>query len=160
MNPAPGMPIEPYATLAQASLAAAKEGNDALSARYGLGNWEAWNLEQETGILTFSNAGRVGLAFKSCIAGSISSSSGTWLWSWANKSILATMSSPMLATKRFGEERGYPRLSQEKWAADENDGWEVSAVACKLLNGYGVYRAPVASGFLFVVPLGLVSYDP
>jgi hypothetical protein len=51
----------------------------------------------------------------------------------------------------FGLQHGFEKLSTAKWAADETDGWDMAAVACLLLEGDGVYRAPSDHGFMFMV---------
>ena len=151
---------ESYSDLAKEATELVREANVTLGEKYKMGTWERWDLDQERGLLKFSNAGTEKLRFKACIVGSLSTKSETWLWSWANKSILEEMSSPILTVKKYGEQNAAEKLTKEKWNATEVEGWEVSAVACKLIHGLGVYRGPTGNGFVFIIPTELVFYEP
>lgn len=53
--------------------------------------------------------------------------------------------------QKFGLENSFQRLSEALWKADEADAWEMTRVACLLLQADGVYRAPDDDGALFMV---------
>jgi hypothetical protein len=53
--------------------------------------------------------------------------------------------------QKFGLENGFQRLSQAIWDATQADAWEMTHVACLLLQSDGVYRAPDEDGALFMV---------
>jgi hypothetical protein len=46
---------------------------------------------------------------------------------------------------------GFERLSEALWKAEQTDAWEMSRLACLLLQADGVYRAPDDDGALFMV---------
>ena len=57
----------------------------------------------------------------------------------------------MHVLQKFGEQCGFERLSNAYLEATEADAWEMTHVACLLLQGDGVYRAPDEDGALFMV---------
>jgi hypothetical protein len=83
--------------------------------------------------------------------GSISKVSGTWLWAWANASVLPNMKEQIEDVRRFGELHGLRELTTPKWNATEADGWAMTAVTAKLLQAKGAYRSPDQTGFSFFV---------
>jgi hypothetical protein len=85
------------------------------------------------------------------IVGSISRRSGTWLWSWANESIVPEAQVGVHLLQTFGEQHGFERLATASFDAEEADGWELASIACLLLGGDGVYRIPSETSFAFVV---------
>lgn len=89
------------------------------------------------------------------IVGSISSKSDTWLWSWANPHFNEVEIGPICAVRDFGVREGITKLTEEKWTADEGDGWEMTSVSARLLEAQGAYISPSASGGLFLLYDGL-----
>lgn len=63
----------------------------------------------------------------------------------------------MLAVREFGEKHNLLKLTESYWTATEEDGWEMSAVANRILGGKGVYRCPDEKGFFFLI-LTDISY--
>ena len=128
-----------------------KAQQDILMSEYGMGGYERWDYDQETGEFIFSDGGIPKLIADFQAVGTISTLPNTWLWSWANPSIMESAKKDIRLVKRFGEEQGLNELTQEKWAADELDGWAMTNVTAKLLNAKGAYRCPDEDGALFVV---------
>ena len=110
---------------------------------YQLGKFKRMDYEQETGKMTFSDAGvvpRVVADFQ--IIGSLSSRSGTWLWAWDNPYLLENTASAVYEVKKFGEENGISKLTSPKWKAQEKDAREMTAVAAYILKAPGAYAFP------------------
>jgi hypothetical protein len=128
-----------------------KAKQDILMSEYGMGGYERWDYDQETGEFVFSDGGIPKLIADFQAVGTISKISKTWLWSWANPSIEESVKEDVRLVRRFGEEHGLKELTEEKWAADELDGWAMTNVTAKLLNAIGAYRCPDEDGALFVV---------
>lgn len=124
---------------------------DTLESEYLLSKHKRWDYDQDTGELIFSNDGVLAVIAEFQFVGSISSTSETWLWSWANSTIDETLSKEMHTVFKFGETKGFNKLIDAKWKADETDGWEMSAIANYILKGKGVYRPPSESGLSFMV---------
>ncbi|MES2613213.1 MAG: hypothetical protein V4679_23375 [Pseudomonadota bacterium] len=137
--------------------AAVTEGHRALAARqkaleadHGISRFERWDYDQAAGTLTFSHAGVPRVVADIEFIGSISKTSGTWLWAWANFHNHAKVVARIPALREWGEEQGFLPLTVPRWEADTTDGWELSGVAAQLLGAKGVYRAPADNGFLFM----------
>lgn len=132
-----------------------KDCQERLMSEFSLLEWERFEYDQETAELVFGNAGtprpQVGMMIQ--IVGSWSAQANTWLWSWANDRILPSATQHVHLLKQFGEQYDFERLKTPIWPATEADGWEMACVACLLLQGEGVYRAPQpdGDGALFMV---------
>jgi len=118
-----------------------------------LGKYKRWDWDQQMAKLIFSNDGDPGVICDIAFVGSVSTVSNTWLWSWANFSLTATVRNPMEEVREFGEERDFPKLTVPKWPAEEVDGWEMSSVAAEVLRAQGIYRTPGQNGYTFLAIL-------
>lgn len=116
-----------------------------------LGSYERFDFDQEKGVFFWSEGGEPKVYAKPQFVGSISTSSNTWLWSWANDSILPGVKSQLESVRSFGEKNAYKKLTEAKWEAEEVDGWEMTAITAKLLNAQSAYRAPSGNGYAFIV---------
>lgn len=120
-----------------------------LEDEYSLSTYERWNVDQETGELVFSNKGATGVIAKIQFVGSVSKTSQTWLWGWANESVLPGLTERIEVVRTYGEQHHFEALTERKWTAEEADGWDMAAITNYLIKGKGVYRAPAPSGQLF-----------
>ena len=118
---------------------------------YGVTDYERFDVDQDQGELVFSNGGVVHVRARIVFVGSLSHTSQTWLWSWANTSVLAHLTEPMKAVQAVGRARGFEKLVEPKWDAVEADAWDMAAIANHVLNGKGVYRAPYSTGLALLV---------
>lgn len=121
-----------------------------LETEFQIGHSDRWDYDQRHGTILFSNAGTVVVRAAAQFIGSISTTSNTWLWSWANTSLIPGTFEDLFAVRNFGETQQFAKLTVPKWPADEVDGWEMSAVAVKRLEAQGAYRAPGKTGFTFM----------
>jgi hypothetical protein len=122
-----------------------------LEADFQIGSWERFDLSQEQAAITFSTGGIPRVRAKIQIIGSFAHRSSSWLWSWANESILPEAAEAVHLLETFGAHHGLDKLSTPGFPATEPDGWQLASVACLLLEGDGVYRAPGERSSLFVV---------
>lgn len=137
-----------FLTLAVEYLTAQQER---LRTELSLGHWPRYDFDQETGTLIFSTEGKAGAIADIQVVGSTGESSGTWLWSWGNDSILEPVKRDMDSVRAYGETHGFEKLIARKWPGDEHDGWEMTAVAAYILRSDGGYRVPFKRGALFMV---------
>ena len=137
-----------FVTTAHNSLSAKQ---DALMAEYKIGKHERFDWDQENGTLIFSNDGVKAVIAKVQFVGSISNKSDTWLWSWANSTVLDNVKDQMHRVKKYGQSKGYDALINEKWSADEIDGWEMTSITSHILNAKGAYRTADKTGFTYMV---------
>ena len=128
-----------------------KTRQERLKSEFGLGHWKQWFYDQEAGNLTFSTDGKIGVVATMHVVGSTSKSTGTWLWSWDNATILDQVKHCILEVRDFGEAHSFEKLTNPKWPGDEYDAWEMTAVAAYILQAEGAYRAPDDNGALFLV---------
>lgn len=144
-------PTEAFSELVAESTAYLKARMARAQEEFKLGNYERFDYNQTAATLTWSDAGVPKVIAKIQFAGSTSFQSKTWLWSWANPSILEIAKSDIHTVKEFGQRMKYPRLTEAKWPAEEVDGWEVTAIAASLLKAKGAYRAPDSRGYAFMI---------
>ena len=124
---------------------------DHLKEQYGFSEHERWDWDQEKSDIVFSNAGIPALIARIQFVGSISTVSDTWMWSWANSSLNSNIFRDLLTVTTYGETEDFANLTVPLWPAAEVDGWEMTAVAAKILNAQGAYRTPGETGFTFML---------
>ena len=139
-----------WQSLVASSVAYLQEQQSVLMRDFRLGEHQRWDWDQERGELTFSNDGKVAVVCGIVMTGSLSLVSGTWLWSWANESILEPLKEPLIELREFGAEREFEKVAGACWSGTEEDGWEMTAVAAKFLGALGAYRSPKEEGFTFM----------
>ena len=122
-----------------------------LESEFDLSRHERWDFDQDTGELIFSNNGTASVIARFQFVGSISTESNTWLWSWANSSVQEDLHKGLRTVYEYGESKGFEKLTNEKWPAEEVDGWEMAAISNLLIEGKGVYRPPFGKGYAFMV---------
>ena len=128
-----------------------------LSATHKLATHERWDYDQESATLTFSNAGVPAVVADVEFIGSISNTSGTWRWSWANFHLHPNVVGRISAVREYGREHHFAPLVVPQWKADVVDAWELAGVAAYVLEAQGVYRAPTDNGYLFMAIMGIRS---
>ena len=129
---------------------AMREKQKALVDRFQLGTHGRFDWSQEQGVIVFSNNGVPKVAADIQFAGSYSSTSKTWLWAWANDTILPKMSSDSKRVLQYGREHHFKRLTEAKWPAGEVDCWEVTTLQAHLTNAEGMYRTPDNNGYTYL----------
>ncbi len=130
-----------------------------LKSEYGFGDYSRWWFEQSTSKLQFFDDNDV-LCLETDIIdiGSYSSKSSTWLWAWANVSVLPTLRQESEKLKELSKITGYQLFEDyHTFHVDENMAWELAALSVKQLNAKGCYRAPSSTGenysFLAIINL-------
>jgi len=82
-----------------------------LESEYGLSKHERWDIDQDSGELVFSNGGIPAVVAKFQFVGSVSTTSHTWLWSWANASILPSLSQRIHIVRDYGQKHGFKKVN-------------------------------------------------
>jgi len=127
------------------------EKQASIMSEYKIGEHERFDWDQENGTLVFSNGDKPAVIAKVQFVGSISTKSDTWLWSWANSTILDNVKDEMHKVKEYGQSKKFDALINDKWTADEIDGWEMTSITSYILNAKGAYRTTEKSGFTYMV---------
>lgn len=116
---------------------------------WGLGSADRWNLDQTTGIITWTFPDKTASA-PAQILGSFSSASGSWLWAWANESILPAMSRDAGVFRDWAEGQGHSHLAQPKIDIDEKAASTLVALAVRVTNATGYYKSPGSNSTLII----------
>ncbi len=124
---------------------------DETRSRFRLDAWERYDYDEATGLLVFSDGGQAKVVADIQIVGTVSLQSSTFMWSWANPSVLESVRGGVRRVRAFGEEHGYLKLACAHWAAEEPDGWDMTAVTAFLLKARGAYRSPDDGLLTFMV---------
>ena len=140
-----------YNQLLNECVAEVEGKNQKLVDEYGLGSFERWDIDQEIGELVFSDGSVPKLVCSVTMLGSYSESSGTWMWGWANPSLLEPLTRDTNAIREYGEKNEMEDLVVEKTPATEGEAWALSALSCRILEGLGLYRGPTGNGFVVMM---------
>ncbi len=125
--------------------------NEGLWKRLSLDAYGRWDWNQEDGTLIFSDSAGRKVYADIDFVGSFSTKSSTWLWSWANFSLLENVRESIVKVRDYREQHDFPSLTVPKWSATQEDGWHMAAVAARILDAEGVYRTPGDNGYTFIV---------
>ena len=125
---------------------------------YNLSWYEDWFYDQATGLLTFSS-NDVELNFKYLEVGTYSKNNNTWKWSWDNAHTLQKVKEQAHLVKDLGQRLNFPKLTNGYFESTEEEAWEFTAIAAKIVNGIGAY-GPVSQHLLiFMVILEFVDKE-
>jgi len=111
-----------------------------MQSKWGIGRYEHFDWDQQSGTIAFSTGGKVQVLADIQFVGSVSKKSGTWLWAWANSSVEEHLRRDVERVAEFGRKERFSKLIEEKWPADEEDGWSMTAIAARVLDAEGAYR--------------------
>jgi hypothetical protein len=126
-----------------------------LEVQYRISRYPRYDWYQETAELVFSDKGKPVVVADIQFVGSVSTRSGSWMWSWANGSLLESAKSKIRRVRTYGDTHSILKLACGYWDADEADGWEMTAISAFLLKAKGAYRSPDESGFTFLLMTGI-----
>lgn len=84
------------------------------------------------------------------ILGSFNPGDKTWLWSWANPSILPPLTAHATTACDVGARRNIIELTERKFACTEADCWQITALACMINGAQGAYRGPAGPTLIFM----------
>ncbi len=125
--------------------------NEQCQSEFRITTWPRWDYDLEIGTLTFSDGGVPKVVASILVVGTTSHTSNTWLWAWDNASLPECVKGRMREVRAFGVKEGIQRLTEGAMPDDEYLGWEMTAIAARLLGAKGAYRCPDESGFMYVI---------
>jgi hypothetical protein len=137
--------------LIRESVAYLEDKQGSMCRDFKLGEHKRYDWDQDRAQLVFSNDGKAAVICDVVFVGSLSTKTNTWLWSWANRSIQEGAKGRMREVREYGEENDFEHLAAAYWDATEEDGWEMTAIAARMLGAIGAYRSPDKNGLLFMV---------
>lgn len=135
--------------------------NERCKEEFRISTWPRWDYDLERNTLIFSEDGVVKVVASIQVIGTTSRSAGTWMWGWANESLPAISTREVARVREFGGTEDIAQLTKSELPDDEHLGWEMTAIAAKLLGAKGAYRCPGDNGFLYLVysSIGFASGD-
>ncbi|MCP2311256.1 DUF6882 domain-containing protein [Kitasatospora paracochleata] len=111
---------------------------------WGLGTADRWDLDQATGLLTWTFPDRTATA-PAQILGTHNAAAGSWLWAWANPSILPELSRDSRTVRDWAQHRGHTALTEPKVDADQEHAATLAALALRITRAGGFYRGTGAA---------------
>src|SRR5580658_846273 len=97
------MTPEQYLEFRHAAVRELTRLNNACSEEFRIGSWARWDYDLDRGIFVFSENGMPKVRASIEVVGSTSVSGGTWMWSWANRSLPPDVTEAMTKVREFGE---------------------------------------------------------
>lgn len=143
-----GEPAE-FATLLEGSMEGLRLQTEAHENTWQFGQEEQWNFNQDSSELVFTFADKIARA-PAQIIGTFDGKTSTWLWAWANPSIDKPLKTAAHRVLDYGKQHSIARLTTAKWAAEEMDGWQMTALANRLCSSNGAYRGPAGTTLVFM----------
>jgi hypothetical protein len=125
--------------------------NELCKQEFRISSWPRWDYDFKRGTLTFSQDGVPKVRASIQVIGTTSISGGTWMWGWANESLPPNVTKEVAKVRAFGETENIAELKEQELPDDEHLGWELTAVAAKVLGAIGAYRCPDENGFVYLV---------
>lgn len=107
-------------------------------------------MDQEAGKIVFHFADGFKVLAPVQIIGSLNSDKQSWLWAWANPSILDPLKQHTQDLKSYGELHEIPRLTAPVWSGTNELAWAMAALAAKLCGATGAYRGETESVHLYM----------
>ena len=122
-----------------------------LNETYDLGAWHRYDYDTNAGTLTFSDEGRPRVLADIQVIGTIGDHD--WLWGWANDHWPTLSTEGMQALRAFGAEHGIEELTTDVLESDDLPGlgWMLAAIAARVLDAEGAYRAPSGNGAVYLL---------
>lgn len=127
---------------------------------FGIGGFERYDYDLPTNRFWWSNGGVPQVEARIIIVGSISTTSNTWLWSWANSHFKDVFTPDIERVREYGVQHRIAPLINPQWPADEADGWEMTSISARLLESEAAYRSPSPNGALFLLLNDLKRLTP
>ena len=147
------MTAEEFAIFKHDAVHELMELNETCKQRFKIDSWPRWDYDLAECTLTFSEAGIPKVIAAIQIVGTTSRSEGTWMWGWANDSLPPVATESMSAVRTFGENEVITQLQTATLADDDYLGWEMTALAAKVIGAKGGYRCPTDGGFVYLIYL-------
>jgi hypothetical protein len=117
---------------------------------YRLDSWLRYDYDAAAGTITFTDGVRPRVVADIQVLGTTGESE--FLWSWANAELPASAVEGAAQVKAFGVENGIEELTTERLRSDDLTalGWMLAAIAVRILEAQGAYRAPTATGAVYL----------
>lgn len=126
------------------------------SKTWGLGSEANWGVDLNAGKISFIfEDGKKAIADVQVIG--TFSPNGTFMWGWDHPSVKGEPAKHAMLLKTFGEKHQIKELLTQPVKITEQQAWEYTAVAMRLGNNNGAYRANAGGGTWVYMTFGEVS---
>ena len=117
---------------------------------WGLGREETWHVDQNAGTITFYFADSLQAVAPIQVVGTYNREDGTFLWGWDHPSVPEPLRGHARLAREFGERHGMASLVERKVSCSEEEAWEFTALAARLGEASGAYRADTGGPLVFM----------
>jgi hypothetical protein len=117
-----------------------------------------WQVDLETGIITFTSATKV-VSAPVQVIGTYNTLDGTFLWGWDHPSVSEPLAADARLAREFGQRQGLPLSTTRKVECTEEQAWSFTAVALYLAGAQGAYRGPAGTTMVFMT-FGKITIAP
>ena len=118
---------------------------------WGVDKFDRWDLDQKAGTLVFSRSDGTRATCPAQIIGSFNTEKKTWLWAWDNASVEDALKADSRKVKAYGDQHKIARLTEPSWSGEEQDAWDMTAVAAHLCDAQGAYRGPSGALQIYLI---------
>jgi hypothetical protein len=116
-----------------------------------------WDIDQNAGTIVFMSPKGTIATCPVQIIGTFNTKENTWLWGWDHPQVDRSLQEHARLCREYGKKHGIRALTSRKLtSANVDDGWQLTALACKLANAQGGFRGPLGSTQVYVT-IGLPS---
>jgi hypothetical protein len=134
--------------------------NDVLKEKFSISVWPRYDYDVDSRSLIFSDADGPKVRAEIQVVGTTGPKD--WLWSWANSHWPAPVVEDLHRVRDFGLEHGIEQLTSDYLEDEDLNGlgWQLTAVAARILNAPGAYRPKRDNGgglFLIYRSINFVS---
>ncbi|MCU6618292.1 hypothetical protein H4P35_14545 [Achromobacter sp. 77] len=145
----------------QAFIAQSMEGMQAATAAH-CATWhldeaEQWSVDMDSERIVFQLPGGVVASAPVQIIGTSNSDDGSFLWGWDHPSVPAELAEHAQLALAFGRAHGLTAYTTRKIICDDSQAWEFAAVAMRLGEATGTYRAQASDTAQVWMTFGQVS---
>ena len=116
---------------------------------WGLGQSQ-WSVDQDDGTIVFTTPKGLIATAPVQIVGTYNTDDHTWLWGWDHPSVAAPLAEHAKKVYAYGREHGYEVLTTRKLQCTEKQGWDFTALACRLADAQGGYRGPMGGTRIYM----------
>lgn len=149
-------PFDVQAFIAQ-SLEGMQAATSAHCATWHLDEAEQWSVDMDQESIVFQLPGGITATAPVQIVGTSNSDDGSFLWGWDHPSVPAELSEHAQLALAFGRAHGLPAYTHRKVQCDDAMAWEFTAVAMRLGEATGTYRAQASDTAYVWMTFGQVT---
>lgn len=122
---------------------------------WGLGTAASWTVDQQAGVIRWSFPDKE-VEAPVQIIGSHDPRAGSWLWAWANESVVPPLRRDAERARAWGEANGQASLTVPRIDADEATAMLLTTVVFRMANASGFYRGPAGPSVVYMT-FGVVT---